>query len=88
MIDFGGAVNASNLRLQRALIPSRRARSREVLTQDVPVYQGELWTALQRQASSIHEISYRACYKPQLPLQRARHHGCGSRTAGPQRDRQ
>ena len=67
MIDFGGAVNASNLRLQRALIPSRRARSREVLTQDVPVYQGELWTALQRQASSIHEISYRACYKPQLP---------------------
>ncbi len=67
MFDFGTAVNAGSLRLQRALIPSRRARSREVLTQDVPVYQGELWTALQRQASSIHEISYRACYKPQLP---------------------
>ena len=27
----------------------------------------ELWTARQRQASSLHEISYRACYKPQLP---------------------
>ena len=67
MLDFGTAVSASQLRLQRVSVPSRRARSREVLTQDVPVYQGELWTALQRQASSIHEISYRACYKPQLP---------------------
>jgi len=28
---------------------------------------GEFWTAGQRQASSIHEISYRACFKPQLP---------------------
>ena len=25
------------------------------------------WTAKQRQASNLHEISYRACYKPQLP---------------------
>ena len=33
----------------------------------VPVYQQELWTSRQRQASSIHEISYRACFKPQLP---------------------
>lgn len=28
---------------------------------------GELWTAKQRQGHSIHEISYRACFKPQLP---------------------
>ena len=28
---------------------------------------GEFWTARQRQASSIHEVSYRACFKPQLP---------------------
>ncbi|HUS25107.1 MAG TPA: DNA methyltransferase [Candidatus Binatia bacterium] len=28
---------------------------------------GEFWTAAQRQASSIHEVSYRACFKPQLP---------------------
>src|SRR6185503_8230163 len=27
----------------------------------------EYWTAKQRQASSLHEISYRACFKPQLP---------------------
>jgi DNA modification methylase len=33
----------------------------------VPVYQNEFWTAKQRSGHSIHEISYRACYKPQLP---------------------
>ena len=27
----------------------------------------EFWTAKQRQAHAIHEISYRACFKPQLP---------------------
>lgn len=32
-----------------------------------PVRQGEFWTAKQRDGHSIHEISYRACYKPQLP---------------------
>ncbi len=30
-------------------------------------YTNDIWTARQRQASSIHEISYRACFKPQLP---------------------
>ena len=33
----------------------------------VPVYQNEFWTAKQRSGHSIHEVSYRACYKPQLP---------------------
>ena len=27
----------------------------------------EFWTSRQRQASNLHEVSYRACYKPQLP---------------------
>jgi hypothetical protein len=30
-------------------------------------YVNEYWTARQRQASSLHEVSYRACFKPQLP---------------------
>ena len=30
-------------------------------------YTNEFWTSKQRQASSIHEISYRACFKAQLP---------------------
>jgi hypothetical protein len=34
---------------------------------DVPVFVNEFWTARQRAAHSLHEISYRACFKPQLP---------------------
>jgi len=30
-------------------------------------YTNEFWTARQRAAHSLHEISYRACFKPQLP---------------------
>ena len=33
----------------------------------VQKYINEFWTSRQRQAGSIHEISYRACFKPQLP---------------------
>jgi hypothetical protein len=33
----------------------------------VPVLTNEFWTSRQRAASSLHEISYRACFKPQLP---------------------
>lgn len=33
----------------------------------MPKYTGEFWTSRQRQGGSIHEISYRACFKPQLP---------------------
>ena len=33
----------------------------------IPYYINEFWTSAQRQAHSIHEISYRACFKAQLP---------------------
>ena len=33
----------------------------------IPVYENEYWTAKQRDGHSLHEVSYRACYKPQLP---------------------
>ncbi len=33
----------------------------------IPRFTNEFWTARQRQASSLHELSYRACFKPQLP---------------------
>ena len=32
-----------------------------------PRFTNEFWTSKQRDAHSIHEISYRACFKPQLP---------------------
>lgn len=35
--------------------------------QQTTTFVNEFWTARQRQASSLHEVSYRACFKPQLP---------------------
>jgi hypothetical protein len=34
---------------------------------EVPTFVNEFWTSRQRAAHSLHEISYRACFKPQLP---------------------
>jgi hypothetical protein len=39
----------------------------DVGSQSIPRYTGEFWTSKQRQAHSLHEVSYRACFKPQLP---------------------
>jgi len=33
----------------------------------IPRFTNEFWTAKQRQASSLHEVAYRACFKGQLP---------------------
>ena len=33
----------------------------------VAVYLNEFWTARQRACHSLHEVSYRACFKPQVP---------------------
>lgn len=33
----------------------------------IPTFVKEFWTAKQRAAGRLHEISYRACFKPQLP---------------------
>lgn len=35
--------------------------------QAVPTYTNAYWTARQRQSHSLHEVSYRACFKPLLP---------------------
>jgi DNA modification methylase len=39
----------------------------QVGNREVRRFVGEFWTSGQRQASSLHEVSYRACFKPQLP---------------------
>lgn len=41
--------------------------NREICGQSVPFYVNEFWTSKQRAAHSLHEVSYRACFKPQLP---------------------
>ncbi|SDC63177.1 DNA methyltransferase [Williamwhitmania taraxaci] len=43
------------------------ADSISIGNQAIVRYTGEFWTAKQRQANALHEISYRACFKPQLP---------------------
>jgi hypothetical protein len=34
---------------------------------EIPRYEAEFWTSKQRQASCLHEISYRACFKAEVP---------------------
>lgn len=53
------AVPAPAARRARATSPRR--------INGVPVYEQEFWTSKQRQANPLHEISYRGCFKPQLP---------------------
>src|ERR1041385_3346017 len=40
---------------------------RAMASELIPVYVNEFWTAKQRDAHPLHEISYRACFKPQVP---------------------
>ena len=40
----------------------------EINGNKLKIIKGEFWTSKQRQGLSLHEISYRACFKPQLPL--------------------
>jgi len=47
--------------------PAGRPVRHETAGSGIRQYTGEFWTSRQRQASSLHEISYRACFKPQLP---------------------
>lgn len=42
-------------------------RTRETREAGIPYFVNEFWTSGQRQANALHEISYRACFKPQLP---------------------
>lgn len=39
----------------------------EVEGHRVPTFTNEFWTKAQREGHSLHEVSYRACFKPSLP---------------------
>lgn len=43
------------------------SRTEHVTHEGIPYFINEFWTAGQRQAHAIHEVSYRACFKAQLP---------------------
>lgn len=49
----------------RRMVTRCRAPGNRVV--EVDTFVNEFWTARQRQASSLHEVAYRACFKPQLP---------------------
>lgn len=51
------------LRSYRAFGSATRTES----VRGIPYFINEFWTSRQRQAHRIHELSYRACFKPQLP---------------------
>lgn len=42
-------------------------KTRSFVSNDIPYFVNEFWTSGQRKGHSIHEVSYRACFKPQLP---------------------
>ena len=48
-------------------LPKVKKEFSSICGRKITVFTQEFWTSKQRQASSIHEISYRACFKPQLP---------------------
>ena len=63
-----GRRQAGNTLILQKLLPPQAKHSYVTLGgQALPKVETELWTSKQRQASSLHEISYRACFKPQLP---------------------
>ncbi|MEO5741931.1 MAG: DNA methyltransferase, partial [Vicinamibacterales bacterium] len=49
---------------KRAVTSVGLARARPIV---VETFVNEFWTSKQRVANSLHEVSYRACFKPQLP---------------------
>lgn len=63
-----GLRRLGNTLILQKLLPPRAKQSYVTIGSHVlPVVETEFWTSKQRQASSLQEISYRACFKPQLP---------------------
>jgi DNA modification methylase len=60
------SVTAYDLAVTAPATPRARAPQPRRIN-GVPVYEQEFWTSKQRQANPLHEVSYRGCFKPQLP---------------------
>ncbi len=67
-LDPKGKALLSDLETFREFGTETRMKTlRGVGIKPVPVFINEFWTSKQRAAHSLHEVSYRACFKPQLP---------------------
>ena len=71
MIDIIKMLKNTHESLEDAptIFDSKSGKSRDIQTHSdgYPIITDEFWTSKQRQGSSIQEVSYRACFKPQLP---------------------
>ncbi len=75
LFAFGKAESVTQDRLCAELLAFREFDKSTLRTvtrssrgdQRVATYVNEFWTSRQRAAHSLHELSYRACFKPQLP---------------------
>ncbi|MDB6109723.1 MAG: methylase domain protein [Pedosphaera sp.] len=63
LADELGAFHAFGKATRRIAVPYPTATG----TAEAPAFVNEFWTSKQRAANRLHEISYRACFKPQLP---------------------
>jgi len=67
MLELKTSVVSRNLAIAARSQKRYGERAHAIDSVAVPVYEEELWTSRQRQGNAIHEISYRGCFKPQLP---------------------
>lgn len=63
-VDLSSELAAFNEFGTATLVTETRSSDGRTL---VPTFVNEFWTAAQRDADNLHEVSYRACFKPQLP---------------------
>ncbi len=64
-----------NINIQEYLTDFKFSDKQKTITKQIKLndkisytcYINEYWTAAQRQGNALHEVSYRACFKPQLP---------------------
>ena len=67
-IDFFKSEKQQKVRPNKALFEGFPLSSyKKNVSNGIVYFTGEFWTSRQRQAHRLHELSYRACFKPQLP---------------------
>jgi hypothetical protein len=69
-MDFGTSIIDNNLPpLQEKVHFKNFTRHEQIIIDETTIqkYIGEFWTSKQRQNNPLHEISYRACFKAELP---------------------
>ena len=65
--DFFQLKRSTDIRSELEAYSEMGTSTQTVELHGIPYFINQFWTARQRQAHRIHELSYRACFKPQLP---------------------